>query len=676
MKVPFNWLKDYVDVSGASAEEVAHQLTIAGLEVVMIEKINNDSVFDIEITPNRPDCLSILGVAREVSACLGKRIKTPKTKAIKKNMKEKPAIEIKDKKLCPRYTARIIRNVKVGPSPKWIADRLKTMGLRPVNNVADITNYCLFELGQPTHAFDRDKIKGGIIVRCARKNEKIVTIDGKERGLKPDMLVIADDEKAVAIAGVMGSKDAEVTSSTRNILFESAYFNPVSIRRTSRSLGLISESSYRFERSVNKGGIVSASNRACSLITELCGGETGIIADVGEKDPKDVKIYLRPERLKRILGLEISVYAIKKILSSLQLTVAVSGKDTLIISVPSFRQDLKTEEDLIEEVVRIYGYDKLPSTMPTIVGHPTRIERPRVVSNIVREALVSLGGNEVITYSLISKDDLSSVKDIDDDKLIVIKNPLSIEQEIMRPALIPGLLDVVSWNLNRKSSNFTIFELGKAYFKDANRFTEEECLAIACVGGASYKLVKEEPSFFDAKGILEALFKRLGISDILFKDRDFPYFLTKEAASVWAGNEKIGYLGRLKKETLDRFDIKTEVFICEISLKSLFSRAELEKRFKEIPKFPSAERDVSIIVKSGVTHEHIVSVIKETGGELVAKVELFDQYFGAQIPTESRGLSYSVEYRAKDRTLTDAEVGALHDKVCDALAQKLGARLR
>lgn len=677
MKVPFGWLKDYVNVGPLNPEKVADRLTIAGFEVVLIEKIGGDSVFDIEVTPNRPDCLSILGVAREVAACLGKKLKAPKSKVKKGSLKERPIIEIKDKKLCPRYTGRIIRNVKVAPSPKWLVEKLERMDLRTVNNVADITNYCLFELGQPTHAFDYDKIKGKIIVRRARKNEKIVTIDGKERKLDADMLVIADEARAIAIGGVMGSKDTEVTDDTKNILFESAYFNPISIRRTSRRLGLISESSYRFERSVDMGRVVETSDRACGLIAELSGGGIGPLRDAGAKDPKPVKIYLRPEKLKKLLGLKIAPSTIKKILSSLELKVELSGKETMVVSVPSFRQDLKGEVDLIEEVVRIYGYDKLASTMPTIIGHPERIEPSRELSDIVRDALISLGVDEVITYTLLSKEDLSAAENADDEKIITIQNPLSIEQEVMRTTLIPGILRTVTWNLNRGSRNLKIFELGSAYTKNAGHFNEEASLAIAFTGGRPHDWrSKRELSFFDMKGVLEALFERLGVEELFFKGEGFPRFLTDEAASIEVSKEKIGFVGRLNREILDSFGVETDLLLCEISLKKLFSHAKLRKKFREMPKFPSAKRDISIIAKKDVSYQKIVSAMKEAGGDLVVNIELFDQYFGAQIPQDSRGLAYAIEYRAQDRTLTDDEISGLHKKVCDTLREKLGTEIR
>jgi len=677
MKIPFNWLKDYVDIGSMSPEDVAQRLTIVGLEVVLIEEIAGDTVFDIEVTPNRPDCLSVLGIAREVSAALNKRLKPPKPKSIKTGNAERPSIVIKDNKLCPRYTARIIRGVKVAPSEKWLADRIKAMGLRPVNNIVDITNYCLFELGQPTHAFDYDKLKGGITVRRAHNKEEMTTIDDKKRTLDPDMLVIADEEKPIALGGVMGSKDTEVTEETTNILFESAYFDPVSIRRTSRRLGLISESSYRFERSVDMGAVTDASDRAAGLIMELCGGKAGALKNVGEKDPKQTKIYLRPERLKALLGLDISDSAVKKIVKSLGLKIETSGKKAIAVSVPSFRQDLKAEVDLIEEVVRIYGYDKLPSTMPKLVGHPRRIEPARRLRNIARETLVSLGADEVITYSLISKDDLKSAEFSVGGDVIVLKNPLSIEQEIMRTTLVPGVLHVVSWNLNRGVKDVRIFELGKVYSAKAGGYREQDSLSVVFAGERPYsRRPKEEPLLFGIKGMLEALFEKLCVTGVLFKPGPLPPLFTAAGGVIEVSGKEIGFLGKVKKGILNKFDIKTDVVLCELSLEKLFSHVKFEKRFHEMPKFPSAKRDISIIVQKNVPYQRIVSVISETGGELVSNVELFDQYFGMQIPKGSRGLSYSIEYRAGDRTLTDEEVNGLHAKICDALVKELDAKVR
>ncbi len=667
MKIPFSWLKDYVELGNTRPEEVAERLTIAGLEVVLIEKIGSDSIFDIEITPNRPDCFNMVGIAREVSAACGKRFKPPKIKKIKPTFKAKPTVQIKDKALCPRYTARIIKDVKVGPSPKWLVETLEKMGLRSVNNVVDVTNYCLFELGQPTHAFDYDKLKGKIIARRASKGEKMLMIDGRERALSPEMLVISDEEKAIALGGVMGSKDTEVTNATTNILFESAYFNPVSVRRTSRGLGLISESSYRFERSVDMGMVPLASDKACSMIMDLCGGKAGPIEDKGKATPKEKKIPLRTDRVEKVLGLKIPTSAIKRILSSLRLGVKLMGKSKMIVNVPSFRQDLAGEIDLIEEVVRIYGYDRLPLTMPKVVGHSERIGHTREVSDIVRNALVSLGVDEVITYSLISKKDLEDVTSFDDKKIVVVKNPLSIEQEIMRPSIIPGILGAASWNLNRGMKAFSIFEVGRIYLKESRELKEKETLTMAFIG---------KGGFFDLKGALETLFERLGIAEVSFDTGPLPDYLTGQGASVKFGSKIIGALGKIDKKVLDRCDISSSVVLCEISLQDLLEAARLKKRFHAIPKFPSAKRDISIIVKRGTPYSKVVKVIKEAGGEMVKGLELFDQYVGVQIPQGHKGLSFSVEYRSDDRTLTDMDISTLHAKVSGALLEKLGAKIR
>ena len=680
MKTSYNWLKDYVNIK-LSPEELAHKLTMAGLEVTSIEKMGDDAIMEFEITPNRPDCLSVIGIAREAATVTGKKLKTKKSKLKSQDLKIKPQVEIRDKDLCPRYTARIIEGVKVGPSPQWLVDRLEGMGLRPVNNVVDITNFCLFELGQPLHAFDYDKIKGRkIIVRRAKEGEKIVTIDGEQRVLSKDMLIIADTERAVAIGGVMGSLNSEVTDSTRNVLLESAYFNPVSVRRTSRRLGLISESSYRFERSVDPGGITPASDRAASLIAELCGGKIGPIKDVGKSDPKERKISLRTSRLNAILGLEVLQSIIEKILTSLQLKVKSSAKDKLSIGVPSFRQDLKSEIDLIEEVARIYGYDRFPSTMPTttMVDHHTQgCEFERVVNNLLRETLVSFEGiNEIITYGLISRKALEGI-DVDPEKTVSIKNPLGLEQEIMRPTLMPGLLNTISRNLNNRQKDQKLFELGKAYFKAKGAFKEEDRLIIGLTGMASAGwLGRKKVNILYLKGIIESLFDKLEIDLSVDIGKIFPVLERRVPLKV--GSVEIGFLEEVSKKLLSAFDIKTEVFICEIEVPKItpFIKLKMEKRFSEITKYPSATRDLSIIVDKIVLSEKVASIIKSAGGDLVKKVDLFDQYSGKQIPAGKRGLSYSIEYQAQDRTLTDGEINRLHSEIRNAITRQLGARIR
>jgi len=678
MKISYNWLKEYVDIK-LKPEQLAEKLTMSGSEVTTIEKIGSDYLLELEITPNRPDCLSYIGIAREVAAVTGRKLKLPQSTIHNPRSTILPKVTIMDKDLCPKYTARIIKGVKVGPSPKWLVEKIEKMGLRPVNNIVDISNFVLFETGQPLHAFDYDKLKGGeIIVRRAKKDEKITTIDRDAKTLQADTLVIADAQRPIAIGGVMGALNSEVTDSTTNILLESAYFSPVSIRKTSRSLGLTSESSYRFERSVDLGGVIPASDRAASLILELSGGQAGSIKDAGKSAQRQKEISLSLLYLKSILGCSIPSPSVKKILTSLSLTVKTKTKDKLSIKIPSTRQDLKSDIDIVEEIARIYGYNNFPSTIPTIVGHAERRQFERKVNDLTRETLISLGLNEIITYSLIAGKFLEGL-DVNPAKIIKIKNPLSREQEIMRPTLIPGLLSIISRNLNRRLKNQKIFELGKAYFKDGKKFEEEHYLSIAITGESSTSWHdRRKVDFFDLKGIIQTLFDRLQIAGVNFVggvDKSSP--LSEGGTLLLTNSNKtVGIIGKLKKEVLDRFDISTEVIICQIEIGNLLKLIKLKKRFSKIIKYPSVTRDLSIIIDEKIVNANIMSIIKKIGGTLVKKVEFFDQYHGDQIPSGKKGLSYSIEYQAKNRTLTDVEINKLHSEIRTALIEKLSAQIR
>ena len=485
MKISYNWLKEYVDIK-LPADELARVLTMAGLAVESVERIALDHILELEVTANRPDWLSYIGVAREIAALTGKKLKIP-VAAESRKPKAKIGIRIKveDKKLCPRYTASIIRNVKVGESPAWLKARIEAMGLRPVNNIVDITNFCLFETGEPMHAFDLDKIMGGeVIIRRARSQEKITTIDNVNRLLDNSILVIADTMKPIAIAGLMGGLNTEVTFATKNILLEAAYFDPISIRRASRSLGVSTESSYRFERKVDIENIVRFSDRACGLICEMTGGISGGLVDIGDKKMPRGVVDLKYSRLNKLLGVEIAPARAKKILNSLDLKTKSSSKDGIKLEPPSFRYDLNDEIDLVEEVSRVYGYDNIPATIPNIVEQPKRLPPDMVIAKKISSALTGLGCDEAITYSLISKRDLEMAC-VAADNVVEIKNPLTSEQEVMRPTLLIGMLKSVLWNINRKTKDLKLFELGNIYLKEpGDKFVEKRLLSIGVAGQA------------------------------------------------------------------------------------------------------------------------------------------------------------------------------------------------
>ena len=682
MKVSYNWLKEYVNFN-AKPKDLADKLTMAGLEVKGIDEKNGDFIYEMEVTSNRPDWLCLSGIAREIQALYGLKLKPVKSSLPKPAKSGKPSISIEDKKGCLRYVGILIDGVQVSASPERLARKLESAGMRQVNNIVDITNFCMIESGQPLHAFDYDKLEGGkIIVRRARKGEGITTIDGIKRQLDEDILVIADAKRPVAIAGIMGGRDTEVGLSTKKVLLESAYFDPMLIRRGARKFGISTEASYRFERNVDIGGCLAAAERAASLIYESAKAESvSKPSDVGTKKPKDVKITLRISKANRILGTAIPASKCVSILKGLGLKVKTKGKGALEVSVPSFRRDLKEEVDLIEEISRIYGFERIPETLSRIQlwGKGTQKSRDRVIEDAVRETLTGEGLNEVVTYALRCKDSyIQQALSIADSQALKVQNPLSSESEALRPVMMCGMLDVVAYNLNRKVSDIKIFELGKSYFyKGDGTPSERGVLAIALCGMKEKDWHRKEAvDVFDLKGIIEALFSKLGITGYEFEVKPIPLLSPAASAIVKINGKEMGALGKVDRALLDRYDIKGSVFVSELALESIYSRAKLERKFSELPRYPSSARDISLIVEDKISNKDIAGMIKETCGELAVTVSPFDLYRGEQVPEGCKSILYSVEYRAPDRTLTDEEVSSLDRKVREVLVQKFNAKIR
>jgi phenylalanyl-tRNA synthetase beta chain len=683
MHFTYNWLKEFINVQ-IPAQELAKKLTMAGLEVTSLDKKDNDFVFEIEVTSNRPDCLSVVGIAREVAAITDSKLKLSQATGHRPQAKSlQPAacslqqisIKIENKKDCPLYTAKIIRDIKVGPSPDWLRKRLELVGCRSVNNIVDITNYVQFTWGEPLHAFDLDKLaEGVIIVRRAKNGEKITTIDGEGKILNPDILVIADKQKPVAIAGVMGGKDTEVTERAKNILLEAAVFNPIIVRRTRQALGLMSESAYRFERGVDSEAVGSASLRAVELMQEYAKGRRVLAKSSGQAKTKKKSINLEVSTVNKILGINIAGAKIKKILGSLGFKTKTRGKNNFTVTVPSHRPDVNSEIDLIEEVARLFGFESIPKTLPLVRPQLSIVPTETLVS-LIKNILVGLGLNEVITYSLIDKELLTHLGMQGCIDAIEILNPLSKEQEILRPKLIPSLTRCVAYNLNQKQDGVDIFEVAKTFTGALTSPKEELSLGIALCGTKSYLfeqgLVKDEASLLHLKGILEVLFERLGIKE---------HNLTREntgGLAIFVNQEKIGLMLRLQKDTLDKLDIKNqEVFLLELSLDRLFSYAELKKKFTPLPKYPGVARDISFVLKEDISVKDILEAMKEKGQPLLDNIEIVDYYKGKQIPLGFRGLTISCLYRSKEKTLTEIEINPLHTLLCSILTEQFGAKIR
>ncbi|MEW6075032.1 MAG: phenylalanine--tRNA ligase subunit beta [Candidatus Omnitrophota bacterium] len=680
MKITYNWLKDFVTITLAP-RALAEKLTMAGLEVVSIEESNGDFVFEIEITSNRPDWLSVVGVAREVAALTNKKLKLSEPQPLRMGGRHALGIEVQEKKDCPLYTAKLIEGIKVGPSPEWLRQRLELIGCRSINNIVDITNYILFEWGEPLHAFDFDTLQAGAItVRRAKKEEKIVTIDGIERQLNHDVLVIADAKGPVAIAGIMGGRETQVGPATSRILLEAAVFNPVVVRRGRRMLGLESDSAYRFERGVDSVVAQEASLRAARLIRQIAGGTVSAAKISGVAKAPARRIALDTTHLRRALAVQIPPGTIKGILESLGFNVKAVSQKKYTINVPSFRQDVKIEVDLIEEIARIFGYGRIPTTIPRIRPQAGP-QDDTALNRSLKEILIGLGLNEVITYSLIEKGWVRAPGQ-DADKEIAIANPLSKDQAVLRTTLRASLAQCVAYNLRQKQPYIAIFEIAHTYGLDVVEEVQEHYkLGIALCGGRMLWVGKDrvydEAGLLHIKGILEVLFERLGI------EKDAYQFVMRNAheGQVYARGILVGTFVRLRKEMCERLDIKNkEVVEAEIDVETLLSSARLKRRFKPFARMPRVTRDTTIVVKDTVRTGAILDEIARWGMRnskgLLQDAEVSKYYKGEQIPDDAKSLTISCTYCSPQRTLTDGEVNALHAQLVGELKKIFNAAIR
>ncbi len=680
MKISYNWLKEYVNIKSNPAE-VASALTMSGSEVDNIEDVDGDKVMELEITSNRPVCLYMIGMAREAATVFNKDLKLPEIKVMEEGLDPSKNIEcvIKNKKLCPKYTARIITSVEVSPVSKKIKKKLSALGIRTVNNIVDVTNFCLIEIGQPLHVFDLDKITGNrIIVREAVKGEKLVTIDETERDLEPGMLVIADESGPIAVAGVMGGKYTEVTSGTKNILLESAYFDPASVRRTARTLGLSSDSSYRFERGVDKGMVKLASDRASEIITKETNGKIGKIYEAGDLKIKEKKIVFSLQKANAVLGLEIAKPEIERIFTRLGMRISDLGGNKIEVTVPTFREDISKDVDLIEEAARIHGYDKVPGKIRKFVPQVKRKEHMREVKDKLYEILPALGLNEIMTYSIISEAATNRFNTITEAP-VFLKNPLSEEQKILTAQLLDGMLKTISWNLNRKNKDLMFFEIGKVYSRAKRKsgFSEE---AVLCIGmtGLLKKNWKEKPHQADiyyVKGIVEETISNLKLKGV-FVPSEIDNMLDSAEVGLSGRDGTIGFIGEVKTDILDEYDIDQPVYVAHIKLDTIIEQACLKKKYEPIARFPFSVRDISILCNKDLQAVKIHEIIKKAGGDLVRDIELKDIYQGKQVPLGKKSLAYSVRYGIDTRTLTDDEIEDMHAKIKSKLQEQLGVTFR
>ena len=660
MKLPLSWLKKYIDISKLSAEKMEEMLTMSGSKVEALEKHGAEAVIEIEVTTNRPDCLSILGLAHEVSALTGKRVSVPKSYFKKETAKKAGAgfsIEIESKKACPLYTARLIQNVSIKPAPEEAKKFLELVGVRAISNVVDATNFVLFESGQPLHAFDFDKIKGGkIVVRYARKDEKFLGIDGIEYTLDEKTLVIADAERPIAIAGVIGGKLTEVSESTQNILLESASFDPALVRQASRKYKLSTDSSYRFERGTDPHGVARASRRAKDLILEWAGGEdvSGLVQWIDTKSVKKHDTILRVERVEKILGIAVSQKRILKILASLSLEARAQGKTKITVKRSTFRRDITREEDLIEEILRIEGFDKIPVIIPPTryqSTDPQSLKAARIPE--IKKFLAALGFSEVITYSLVSAKSLTGAG-FDLNQAHRVVNTTGAGQEYFRPSLLSGMLEATVFNIHRKSNEIKVFEVGNCY-QDGR---EETRLALLMYGSfENHWGRRSEVSFYDLKGIVQNLLHSIGLKGV-----------------KWS--QEIATVSQVPSQVLSQLGIPGNVYYAEVKLDTILSEAGRVVRVKPVPKYPGVRRDLALIVDEKFLVQDLEECMKLSAKPLLQEVTLFDQYIGKNIPTGKRSLAFSLSYQKEDGTFTDHEIQSLQERVGQALKERFAVEFR
>ena len=665
----------------AGLMELSSDLPI-GIEVTDALGLD-DTIFELEITPNRPDCLSLIGVAREVRAETGNDIKLPEVNVQEDDtdIRDVTSVTIDAPDLCPRYAARVIRGVSIGESPTWLKQRLESVGIGVINNIVDVTNFVLMEYGQPLHAFDYHKLgENRIVVRRAAAGEIITTLDEEERKLTPEMLVIADATKPVALAGIMGGYESEITDTTCDVLLESANFNPSSVRATAKALGMNTEASYRFERGADPEAVIPAIDRATQLIIELAGGTVceGIIDEYPGKCEL-LQIQLRTERVNFILGTELETEESKQILSRLGFGVDTLQQDNIYqVTVPTFRRDITREIDLIEEIARVHGYDNIPTTLPKgDIPVPT-LNILNEVRRRIKHYLLGSGMMEAINYSFCHPNCFDKVRLANDNPLrdaLKLQNPLSPEMSILRTTLLPSLLENTQHNHNHQIDNIALFEISTVFLNGEEPARIAGILA-GEIGEGVYGNPYQSPDFFDIKGVVEGALEVCGITEWKFAITDEPTFHPGRNAEVLLGDQRIGILGEAHPKVLDNYELPYKAYLFELDLEKLADAADFSKRFEPIPIYPSVLRDLAIVVEQDMPSDKPINIIYATGGTLVESVRLFDVYVGDQVPEGKKSLAYTITYHSATETLTDKEVNTLHDKVVERLNQELGAELR
>lgn len=647
----------------------------------------DDVILELELTPNRADCLSMVGVAREVSAVLGTLLRLPeiRVRESEESIDGQVSVSVTDPELCGRYVGRLIRNVRIGPSPVWMQQRLQAAGIRPISSIVDVTNYVMMELGQPLHAFDYDKLKDHrIIVRKAEPGEKMYSLDEVERELTPDMLVIADPHGSVAIAGVMGGLETEITGETTSVLIESARFNPASIHRTSKNLGLRSESSIRFEKGVDINGCLLAATRACQLMQEMgCGMAVKGAVDNFPSPQENTLIRLRPGRVALIMGMEVPRAQIKEIINRLGFGLTEEGSE-FIVEVPTGRGDISAEIDLIEEIARLFGYNNIPTTLPEGASTEGRKTRAQALTGRVIDIMTDCGLTEIITLSFMNPkifDMLNIPPDGALRRAVTVQNPLSEEQRVLRTTMLPGILDIMSRNTARKNKDLAFFEVGRLFTPtDGEKLPKETLTLVAGVMGKTtggWETRAVDMDFFYLKGVVETLLDSLNIKKYnMVPETANPSFHPGRTAGIEIAGDRIGIIGEIHPGVAENFRLNERVAVMQVDLDKLIGAAGGFKKYSQLPKYPAVERDIAIVVTKDVLAADVNRVIRKQSGQLLESISLFDLYQGAQVNEGYKSMAFSLRFQAPDRTLTDEEVNAIHKKIQQALQESFQAELR
>lgn len=671
-----------------------------GEELSKLDGIGNDVIFDFEIFSNRPDLMSIIGIAREIAAFSNKKLHIPEIKIaeVDTNIDQKISVEVQDEDLCPRYTGRIVRELQVKESPFWLRWKLFLLGIRPISNIVDVTNFVMMETGQPLHAFDLDYINGHkIIVRRAYPGEIFNTLDAVERKLTEENLVIADQEKAIALAGVMGGENSEIKDYTRDVFLESAYFNPVNNRRTSRYFSLRTDASNRFEKGVDPDGQIYALNRAASLIKQITVGDilTGIIDQRSEKISRQKEITLKYDKVKKVLGIKIAntdheqEEKLFDLLKRLEFNIIQKDNTSIRVIPPSFRGDIQRDVDIIEEIAKIFGYDKIPSTLFKSTVVQSGISNKQKIIDRVSNILVACGMHQIISYSMITPTyfDWMNLPDSHTFRNTVrLLNPLIQDQTVMRTTLIPGMLKAIKWNINHhKVEEIKLFEVGKVFLNESKKQDDKLPLEKVKVAGAITKTARgnlwekaEKWDIFYLKGILESVFDSLRIEekDIEYINGNFPAFDGEKNGVIRINEKEIGVFGKISPKLSDILDITEEIFLFEVDLDVLKFQVKQGIVFKPLPRYPSINRDIAIIIPENIAVDQIMKTISNINERLIQKVELFDIFKGEQIKKGFKSVAFTIIFQAQDRTLTDDEVDKMMENVTIQLRDNFQAELR